>query len=202
MIPLYVDLSQRKKGDRIPYSIANLSNEENLCLPQDFVVGFAEKDNNRGEVFEIEYDEEEIEINVADCRNWIPQKKETLTTSRPCREGPEKPEIINSEIDLHQLLASSTNFIKSPAEVNSHRKVDLQDQSIKQDTRDKFNNLCKEYNDIIFKGSGDIGKTLLIEMDIDTGDSPPIACTDPNMVRTAVDYTRGSDKVHSRVSSQ
>ena len=37
MIPLYVDLSQRKKGDRIPYSIANLSNEENLCLPQDFV---------------------------------------------------------------------------------------------------------------------------------------------------------------------
>ena len=52
MIPLYVDLSQRKKGDRIPYSIVNLSNEENLCLPQDFVVGFAEKDNNRGEVFE------------------------------------------------------------------------------------------------------------------------------------------------------
>ena len=60
MIPLYVDLAQRKKGDRIPYSIANLSNEENLCLPQDFVIGFAEKDNNRCEIFEISYDEEEI----------------------------------------------------------------------------------------------------------------------------------------------
>ena len=72
MIPLYVDLAQRKKGDRIPYSIANLNNEENLCLPQDFIVGFAEKDNNRGEVFKISYDKREIDINVADCRNWIP----------------------------------------------------------------------------------------------------------------------------------
>ena len=93
-------------------------------------------------------------------------------TSRPCRDEQEKPEIIDSKIDLHQLLATSTNFIKSPAEVNAHRKVDLQDQSCTQDTRDKFNNLCKEYDDIISKGSGDIGKTLLIEMDIDTGDRP------------------------------
>ena len=83
--------------------------------------------------------------------------------------------MINSKVDLHQLLATSTNFIKSPAEVNSHRKVDLQDQSCTQETRDKFDNLCREYDDIISKGSGDIGKTLLIEMDIDTGDSPPIA---------------------------
>ena len=29
---------------------------------------------------------------------------------------------------------------------------------------------------IISKGSADIGKTLLVEMDIDTGNSPPIAC--------------------------
>ena len=29
---------------------------------------------------------------------------------------------------------------------------------------------------LISKGSADIGKTLLVEMDIDTGDSPPIAC--------------------------
>ena len=32
------------------------------------------------------------------------------------------------------------------------------------------------YDQIISKGSADIGKTLLVEMDIDTGDSPPIAC--------------------------
>ena len=35
---------------------------------------------------------------------------------------------------------------------------------------------CQDrFDDIISKGSDDIGKTLLVEMDIDTGDSPPIA---------------------------
>ena len=36
--------------------------------------------------------------------------------------------------------------------------------------------LCDRYDQIISKGSADIGKTLLVEMDIDTGDSPSIAC--------------------------
>ena len=68
------------------------------------------------------------------------------------------------------------NFIKSPAEVNAHRKVDLEDKVIKEETKEKFHKLCDRYDQIISKGSADIGKTLLVEMDIDTGDSPPIAC--------------------------
>ena len=44
MIPLYADLATHQKGDKIPFSISNLSNEEYLYLPKDFVVGFAEKD--------------------------------------------------------------------------------------------------------------------------------------------------------------
>ena len=39
-------------------------------------------------------------------------------------------------------------------------------------TRQEFNKLCDQFDDIISKGSDDIGKTLLVEMDIDTGDSP------------------------------
>ena len=35
--------------------------------------------------------------------------------------------------------------------------------------------MCDQFDDIISKGSDDIDKTLLVEMDIDTGDSPPIA---------------------------
>ena len=34
--------------------------------------------------------------------------------------------------------------------------------------------MCDQFDDIISKGSDDIGKTLLVEMDINTGDSPPI----------------------------
>ena len=53
--------------------------------------------------------------------------------------------------------------------------MDLEDKKIKQETRQEFNKLCDRFDDIISKGSDDIGKTLLVEMDIDTGDSPPIA---------------------------
>ena len=59
--------------------------------------------------------------------------------------------------------------------METHRKVDLQDKEIKEETNGKFRNLCDKYDNIISKGSEDIGKTLLVEMDIDTGESPPNA---------------------------
>ena len=79
------------------------------------------------------------------------------------------------EMDLHSILTLASNFIKSPAEVEAHRKVDLEDKKIKEETRQEFNKLCDRFDDIISKGSDDTGKTLLVEMDIDTGDFPPIA---------------------------
>ena len=79
------------------------------------------------------------------------------------------------EMDLHSILTSARNFIKSPAEVEAHRKMDLEDKKIKEETRKEFNKLCDRFDDIISKGSNDISKTLLVEMDIDTGDSPQIA---------------------------
>ena len=81
---------------------------------------------------------------------------------------------IEAETDLHKVLTTATNFIKSPADVETHRKVDLKDAQIKEETKGKFHDLCNRFDSIISKSSGDIGKTLLIEMDIDTGNSPPI----------------------------
>ena len=43
---------------------------------------------------------------------------------------------------------------------------------------EKFDKLCETYSDIFSKGASDIGKTPLIIMDIDTGDSPPV-CQKP-----------------------
>ena len=83
---------------------------------------------------------------------------------------------IYTDVDLHKVFTSALNFIKSPAEVETHRKVDLEDKVIKEETKEKFHKLFNRYDDIISKGSADIGKTLLVEMNIDTGDSPPIAC--------------------------
>ena len=84
MVPLYADLSTKRKDDKIPFSIANLSNEENLYRPKDFVVGIAEKDTRTGEVFEIAHNEEEIQIDVTECRNWLPQIN---ASSRPGRSN-------------------------------------------------------------------------------------------------------------------
>ena len=44
--------------------------------------------------------------------------------------------------------------------------------------KEQFNQLCKEFEDVFSKDSTDIGKTPLITMDIDTGDSQPI-CQKP-----------------------
>ena len=49
---------------------------------------------------------------------------------------------IDMETDLHIILTSASNFIKSPVEVEAHRKVDLEDKKIKEETRQEFNKLC------------------------------------------------------------
>ena len=43
-----------------------------------------------------------------------------------------------------------------------------------EENREKFRLLCEEFEDIFSKDSTDIGRTPLITMDIDTGNSPPV----------------------------
>ena len=62
--------------------------------------------------------------------------------------------------------------------MNTHRRVNLQDAQVSAKYREQFKLLCKEFEDIFSKDSTDIGKTPLITMDIDTGDSPPV-CQKP-----------------------
>ena len=64
-------------------------------------------------------------------------------------------------------------FITSPADIDIHRKVILQDADISEH-QNAFKELCHEFKDIFLVDLGDIGKTPLVEMEIDTRDSPPI----------------------------
>ena len=64
------------------------------------------------------------------------------------------------------------DFLKSPAAVQAHRKVLLEDKDISPKTQKAFNKLCEKYDDIFSKNSGDIGKTMLVEMEIETGNHP------------------------------
>ena len=142
-----------------PFVIINLSTTENLRLRKDTVVAFTEKDEVEGEVFEINT-VKDTDLDPTP-RNWV-----------PWRTG-QSSALSSQEADLEKIFTLATNFIKSPAEVETHRKVDLEDREITTETKDKFNKLCDKYDNIISKNSEDIGKTLLVEMDIDTGDSPP-----------------------------
>ena len=60
-------------------------------------------------------------------------------------------------------------FITSPADVETQRKVKLQDAYITEIDKARFRCLCNEFGDIFSKSSEDIGHTPLVTMDIDTG---------------------------------
>ena len=65
-------------------------------------------------------------------------------------------------------------FITSSAQIESQRKVKLQNAPITDEDRNNFKELCNKYTDIFSRSSEDIGHTPLLKMDIDTGDSPPV----------------------------
>ena len=69
-------------------------------------------------------------------------------------------------------MQKKDDFLKSPAEAPTHRKVLLEDKDISPKTQKAFEKLCERYDEIISKNSGDIGKTMLVEMEIDTGNHP------------------------------
>ena len=71
-------------------------------------------------------------------------------------------------------ILSEKKFVTSPADVDTHRKVKLQDVEVLDKYKIEFEKLCEEYGDVFSKDSSDIGKTPLITMEIETGDSPPI----------------------------
>ena len=79
-----------------------------------------------------------------------------------------------SEVLNDQKEEVERKFITSPADIEVHRKIDLQDAEISDNHRQAFKDLCTEFSDIFSTDSGDIGKTPLLEVEINTGDSPPI----------------------------
>ena len=52
--------------------------------------------------------------------------------------------------------------------------MELEDAEICKKTRESFAQLCDKYDDVFSKNNQDIGKTTLIEMEMDTGDSLPV----------------------------
>ena len=137
----------------IPFSLTNLSMHSQY-LGKDKVVGFAQPTSEEVEVHELA-DYDEIKEMMRGPRNHVSHKKQ-------------------AQYKLPAIPLDNA-FLTSPADVPGPRKVDLQDADIKPTTRSAFDELCGRYPKVFSQGNEDIGRTQLITMDIDTGDSPPVS---------------------------
>ena len=142
-----------KSSNCIPFSFTNLSMYSQY-LGKDKVVGFAEPTTDEVEVHELA-DYDEIREMMRGPRNHVSRKTQA------------KYKLPAVPID--------NAFLTSPADIPGPRKVDLQDADVKPTTRSAFDELCEKYPTIFSKGNEDIGRTQLITMDIDTGNSPPVS---------------------------
>ena len=86
-------------------------------------------------------------VELTEFSNWTPRKGKSIIDS---------------------------DLVFSPAQVTEHCHVELKDQEIAQETKDRFEKLKKQYPEVFSLNSQDIGCTNLVTMHIDTGDSPPI----------------------------
>ena len=68
-----------------------------------------------------------------------------------------------------------TDFLISPGDIYPNRKVNLEDAEITAETWRQFEEMCDRHIEAFLKNNKDIGRTTLIELEIDTGDSLPVA---------------------------
>ena len=75
--------------------------------------------------------------------------------------------------ELDEVVES--DFLISPGDIYPNRKVEPEDADIKEAKRVSFEVLCEQQHEAFSKNNKDIKRTQLIEMEIDTGDSLPVA---------------------------
>jgi transposase InsO family protein len=151
------------------------------------------------------FERDDSEPEPLQCRNWIPSPrpgrpgypdprilsgksptKSSATVSSPggnCVKGdPSRatqdktpPKKRRRTTSPERLPGYGNSAFMDPAEVSAHRRVDLGEYPITEETRQKLKELLEQNEEVFSKNSEDIGYTKLTTMKIDTGDHPPIA---------------------------
>ena len=132
----------------IPFVMVNLG-EDHIFLSKGQVVGFLDPECIN--ISEIELDIATITVNALEIPTTIREKMSNK---------------LQGDIP--------SDFITSSADVAGPHKANLQDFKVTEEEMKAFKELCEKYSDVFSKNSGDIGRTSLIKMDIDTGDNPPV----------------------------
>ena len=82
----------------------------------------------------------------------------------------------DSWLDINEVIES--DFLISPGDIYPSRKVELKDGEVSEETLQRFEKLCEDQQDAFSRNNRDIGRTQLIEMEIDTGDTQNVQCTE------------------------
>ena len=110
---------------------------------------------------------------ISPNRVEVPEETETCTTmseiSQQKSHKRDHADVCNSEKDFE------TDFLISSGDVYPNRKVKLEDADITEETKKVFEEMCNRHPEAFSKNNKDIGRTTLIEMEIDTGDSLLVA---------------------------
>ena len=141
------------KSDNVPLVVINFSSD-NIYLPKGEIMGFMQSQS-------LHISEIITETSTEPSSISLDEDNDTEESRLECKmEAP--------------FETNEKKFITSPADIDVHRKIDLQDAEITKEHQEAFKELCDEYKDIFSTDPGNIGKMPLLEMEIDTGDSPPI----------------------------
>ena len=169
MLPMYHHTNV--KGTlQVPICLINLNNKS-ATIPAGKIVGILKK---KGVEKACKEDEVvQVLINEVD----IPGTAEDY-------------ELVITEQEKKDLDGKEGKFIVSPADIQTKKKPQLKDADIGEEWREAFKQLTDKYERIFSKDSADIGKTPIVQMEIDTGDHPPISQRPYSLALKHVDWVR------------
>ena len=141
------------KSENVPLVVINFLTD-NIYLPKGEIMGF-------------------MQCQILDISVIVTETSTEPSSILLDEDNDTKESRLECEMET-PLEPNEKKFITSPADIDVHRKVYLQDAKITKEHQEAFKELCDEYRDIFSTDSKDIGKTPSLGMEIDTGDSPPI----------------------------
>ena len=187
--PVNVDTCEEVKQEDVEtLSYQNTSVEENTTEPMLQSEGMEIKKPRCDILSKKEFIASPAEIDT--CKKVKLQKAEVLSIDK---NEYKKPMLQSEGMENEKLccdILSEKKFITSPAYIDMHRKVKLQDAEVLDKYKIEFKKLCEEYDDIFSKDSSDTGKTPLITMEIETGDSPPVCQRPYNLPLKHIDWVQ------------
>ena len=158
--------------ENVPYLLINLSNDDEHILKGEEIAVMEELMINSDQI-----------QKEGDKQNSKEQLKSDLKVRKNEIYFEEEVNYLDEEVTIEACDSDEEEpvekkFITSPADIETQRKVKLQDAYTTEIDKARFRCLCNEFEDIFSKSSEDIGHTPLVTMDIETGDSPPM-CQKP-----------------------